>query len=118
MVMQSKNWNIGLWVLQGLAAIAFVGAGAGKLTGAEQMVQMFDTIGFGQWFRYLTGAIEVGGAALLLVPKTTAYAAAMLAATMIGAIATHLFIIGGSPAIPVVLLAITGVIAWRRGLMA
>jgi len=33
---------------------------------------------------------------------------------MIGAIITHVFIVGGSPAIPIVLLAITTTIAWVR----
>ena len=40
--------------------------------------------------------------------------AAALAVTMVGAIVTHLFIIGGSPAIPIVLLAATSAIAWAR----
>ena len=31
------------------------------------MVEMFDKIGLGQWFRYLTGGLEVTGAILLLV---------------------------------------------------
>ena len=78
------------------------------------MVGLFDVIGVGQWFRYLTGAIEVGGAVALLVPAVAAFGAAALAATMVGAIATHLFIVGGSVAIPVVLLAATSFIAWTR----
>jgi hypothetical protein len=33
---------------------------------------MFDKIGLGQWFRYVTGSLEVVGALLLLVPRTSA----------------------------------------------
>ena len=33
---------------------------------------MFETnIGVGRWFLYLTGALEVGGAILLLIPRTS-----------------------------------------------
>jgi uncharacterized membrane protein YphA (DoxX/SURF4 family) len=78
------------------------------------MVQEFDIIGLGQWFRYLTGTIEVVSAVLLLIPSVATYGAAALAVTMLGAIAAHLFIIGGSPAIPIVLLAWTLTIAWAR----
>ena len=78
------------------------------------MVQVFGVIGLGQWFRYLTGAIEVVSAVLLLIPSLAAYGAAALAVTMVGAIITHLFIVGGSPLIPILLLAATATIAWAR----
>jgi uncharacterized membrane protein YphA (DoxX/SURF4 family) len=48
--------NVGLWILQILAAGMFLMAGFGKLSGDPQMVGMFDVIGLGQWFRYLTGS--------------------------------------------------------------
>jgi uncharacterized membrane protein YphA (DoxX/SURF4 family) len=89
-------------------------AGYLKLSGVPVMVQLFDTIGFGQWFRYLTGAIEVISGLLLLVPSLAFFAAAILAATMVGAVITHLFVVGGSPAPAAVLLAATGAVAWLR----
>ena len=104
----------GLWTLQILSAAMFLFAGGLKLAGAPLMVQEFGVIGLGQWFRYVTGTIEVVSAVLLLIPSLAAYGAAALVATMIGAIFTHLFIIGGSPAIPIVLLASTATIAWAR----
>ena len=63
----SKAMNIVLWILQILGALMFLMAGANKLAGNEQMVGMFDAIGIGQWFRYLTGGIEVLSAILLLI---------------------------------------------------
>ena len=102
------------WTLQIACALMFLFAGGSKLAGAPMMVQMFDAIGVGQWFRYLTGAIEVTSAVLLLVPSLAFFGALALAATMVGAVITHLFIIGGSPAMPIVLLAATGTIAWLR----
>jgi uncharacterized membrane protein YphA (DoxX/SURF4 family) len=104
----------GLWTLQILSAAMFLFAGGLKLAGAPLMVEEFGVIGLGQWFRYFTGTIEAVSAVLLLIPSLAAYGAAALFVTMIGAILTHLFIIGGSPAIPIVLLASTATIAWAR----
>jgi uncharacterized membrane protein YphA (DoxX/SURF4 family) len=110
----SKALNVTLWILQALAAAAFLMAGGTKLAGAEIHVAMFEKIGFGQWFRYFTGSLEVISAVLLLLPKTAGIGAALLAATMVGAVATHLFIIGGSAAPALVLLLITAAVAWYR----
>ncbi len=49
-------------------------AGFSKLSGNEQMVGLFEAIGLGQWFRYLTGTMEVAGAILLLIPRTSGWA--------------------------------------------
>jgi putative oxidoreductase len=110
----SKALNVTLWILQALAAAAFLMAGGTKLAGAEMHVAMFEKIGFGQWFRYFTGSLEVISAVLLLLPKTAGIGVALLAATMAGAVATHLFIIGGSAAPALVLLLITAAVAWYR----
>ena len=48
-----------------LVSVAFLGAGLSKLVGVEMMVATFEKIGFGQWFLYLTGLIEVGSVILL-----------------------------------------------------
>lgn len=108
--------NVVLWVLQVAAAGMFMMAGFSKLGGAPEMVALFDAVGVGQWFRYVTGSMEVLGAALLLVPRLSGVGALLLACVMAGATASHLFVIGGSPLMPLVLLAVTGAIAWgRRG---
>jgi putative oxidoreductase len=103
-----------LWALQIFSAALFLFAGVSKLSGVPAMVQTFAVIGIGQWFRYMTGTVEVVSAVLLLIPSVASYGAAALAVTMIGAIITHLFVIGGNPAIPIVLLGSTATIAWAR----
>ena len=110
----SKALNLTIWGVQILAALAFLVAGGSKVSGAPVMVDMFEKIGFGQWFRYVTGSLEVAGALLLLVPRTAAIGGWLLAAVMIGAIGTHLFIIGGSPVPAVVLLALAITVGWNR----
>ena len=114
-IRRSRVGLIALWALQlGLAAL-FLFAGGSKLAGAPAMVALFDAIGVGQWFRYVTGLIEVLSAVALLVPALAPFGALLLASTMVGAIATHLFIVGGSPAVPgVLLLGLLVVVRARR----
>ena len=109
-----KVINVVMWVLQIAAAGMFLMVGFLKLSGDPQLVGLFKAIGLGQWFRYLTGSLEVGGAILLLIPRTSGLAALMLAAVMIGAVMTHVFIVGGSPLMAIILLVVTGVVAWQR----
>jgi hypothetical protein len=52
----------------------------------------------------VTGLIEVGSAVALLVPSLAPFGAMALVPTMTGALLTHLFIVGGSPIVPAVLL--------------
>jgi hypothetical protein len=110
----TKRLNIVLWILQILAAAMFFLAGGSKLAGVAPMVEMFDKIGLGQWFRYLTGGLEVIGAILLLIPGTVVAGGALLVVTMVGAIATHLFILGGSPVPAIVLFVMVGTVTWYR----
>jgi uncharacterized membrane protein YphA (DoxX/SURF4 family) len=109
-----KVKSIGLWVLQVLLAAAFLMAGFSKLAGQEAMVKEFDEIGMGQWFRYLTGGIEVVSAVLLLLPRLTPAGAALLVCTMVGAVLTHLLKLGGSPLPALVLGCIAAIILWGR----
>ena len=111
---RSRPATIALWILQVLLAVVFLAAGAAKLTGAAPMVAMYDVIGVGQWFRYVTGGFEVGGAIALLTPRFCALAAPWLMCIMVGAITTHLAILQNSPIGPIVLLAGLGVITYVR----
>src|ERR1700730_11169947 len=109
-----KIVNVVLWVLQIAAAGMFLMVGFLKLSGNPQLVGLFEAIGLGQWFRYLTGTLEVTGAILLLIPRTSGSGALMLAGVMVGAVVTHVFIVGGSPLPAIILLIVTGVVACGR----
>jgi hypothetical protein len=71
-------------------------------------------MGLGQWFRYFTGSLEVLGAVLILVPPLAAFGAVLLICIMIGATIMHLFVIGGSPAPALVLLALSAIVAYAK----
>ena len=72
------------WLLRGAIAAAFVMFGVEKFTD-PQWVKTFQQIGFGQWFRYFTGAVEVLGGVLVLIPWTVTAGLALLACTMASA---------------------------------
>jgi putative oxidoreductase len=109
----SRKLHIALWVLQALLAAAFIAAGGSKLAGVPQRVSLFDQIAMGQWFRQVTGLVEVLGAVALLMPRTTACAAALLAFTRVCAAVTHLAVIGGSPVPAIALSALSAFVAYR-----
>ncbi|MFC7079005.1 DoxX family protein [Halorussus caseinilyticus] len=80
--------------IKGLLGIAMLGAGGMKVAGAEQLVEDFDRFGYPQWFRSVTGGIEVvAGLALFASFVTTSTAALaaglVVAAVMAGAVVTH-----------------------------
>jgi uncharacterized membrane protein YphA (DoxX/SURF4 family) len=105
--------SIALWVAQIALAAMFLLAGGSKLAGAPAMVDLFAAIGLGQWFRYVTGAIELSAAVALLIPSAALFGAILLVPTMVGAVIVNL-ILGQSPAVPIVLLLVAAAVAWTR----
>ncbi len=111
---RSRAVHLALWGLQIALSAAFLGAGSTKLVGMPDMVQIFDQIGIGQWFRFVTGLIEVAAALALLRPRYAAHAATLLGLTMLCAALTHLLLIGGSAWPAMVLGAASAVVAIGR----
>jgi putative oxidoreductase len=106
--------RIGSWVLQGIVATAFFAAGAAKLAGAAYMVQLFEQIGLGQWFRYVTGVVEVTGALALIAPGLASLGGLWLGGTMIFAVVTHVFLLHTNPAPAIVLGVLNALIVYLR----
>lgn len=107
--------RIALWAVQVLLAAAFAYFSYGKLSGAPNTIESFETLGAGQWLRYVVGGLEMAGAIGLLVPGLAGLAALGLAAVMVGAAATEVFVMtDGNPLVPLVLLAISAVVAWAH----
>lgn len=62
--------------------LAFLVIGVAKLTGTMHTVQTFEAFGWGQWFRYASGTLDIAGALLVLVPRWTCYGALLLTGTV------------------------------------
>ena len=117
-IQTTARWKpISVWIVKALLGLAFLAAGCAKLYGVPMMVESFERIGFGQWFRYVTGALEIIGAITILIPSVSAFGALLLSCIMVGAIITHL-VIGGSviPAIALLLMSMTVAFAHRNQL--
>jgi putative oxidoreductase len=77
-------------------------------------VELFDQIGIGQWFRVVTGVVEVAGAVALLVPGLASIGALWLGFTMVCAVATHVFILHNSPVAAIVLGLLNALVVYLR----
>ncbi|MEU4545571.1 DoxX family protein [Nonomuraea dietziae] len=109
--------NITLWVTQVLLAAHFAYGGLTKLAAQAEVVTTFETIGFGQRFRVLTGVVELAGAIGLLVPRLSGLAAIGLIGVLTGATLTHLFLLPGTEVVAVFTAleaVVFALVAWGR----
>lgn len=104
-----------VWILSAILAAVFATTGLSKLIGAEPFgLQAAAMNGFPQWIRMVVGVVEVAGAIALLIPAFAAIGASLLALLMVPATITQW--ISGEPGVfvPVVLLVLLLIVAWRR----
>lgn len=104
-----------VWIVSVLLAAIFATTGISKLIGTDPIgLQAAAMRGFPQWIRVVVGLVEVAGAAMLLIPAVAGIAAALLALLMVPATITQW--ISGEPgvAVPVLLLVLLLIVAWRR----
>jgi len=92
----------------------FLLVGGAKLIGRHDMVELFRSIGVGQWLRYLTGVLEVAGAAFMIVPLASGASAVMLGAVMISATLIELFVLRRPPIAAMACLSGHTYVAWSR----
>ncbi len=92
----------------------FLYLGGAKLVGSPAAVRLFHDIGWGQWFRYVTGAVELTGALLLVVPRLAGASALLLMTVMVVATGIELFVLHRPPVAATACLCAHGVIAWNR----
>ena len=79
-----------------IVGVFFVLIGYTKFDGDPKGMwyQTFQQIGLGQWFRVLTGVMQVTGGVMMYIPKTLVVGAALVTATMLGAAVVDLFVLG------------------------
>ncbi|WP_084265740.1 DoxX family protein [Actinomadura macra] len=98
-----------------LAAFLFFVSAMPKLAGQSDAVESFTKIGWGQWFRYVTGVVEAAGAIGLVVPRLAGLAATGLIGVMIGAVLAQILALDPPLAVmPAVLALVFAAIAWDR----
>ena len=119
---RTRTSNIILWVAQLLLAALYAFGGFSKLVNpSPEVVAGFELIGFGTWFQYLTGTLELLGAVGLLVPRLSWLAALGLAGVMLAAVLIQLLILPPAAVaiVPGIMAAILLLLAWfRRPLLA
>jgi putative oxidoreductase len=104
-------------VLRLAACGIFLGVGLTKFESDSLWVRLFAQIGLGDWFRYLTGTLQVAAGLLFLTPRTAYLAALLAGGTMAGAVLVHLFVLhtgAGGAIIPFALLIFVAVVTFRR----
>ena len=106
--------RISAWTLQGILAAAFLAAGSAKLAGVPYMVDLFEQVGVGQWFRLATGVVEITGAVALVFPGLASIGALWLGFTMVFAVATHVFVLHTSPVPAIVLGILNALVVYLR----
>ncbi|GGH22306.1 hypothetical protein GCM10008013_20680 [Paenibacillus segetis] len=81
-------------VLQAVLGLMFLMAAVGKISGSKMHVENFKKWRLPQWFRVVTGIVELVGAAAMIVgfweQSWAAVGALILGVTSIGGILTHI----------------------------
>src|SRR5258706_15136524 len=96
-----------------LASVFFLVGGA-KLIGRHDMIELFRSIGVGQWLRYVTGAFEVAGAAFMVIPLASGASAVALGIIMISATLIELLWLRRPPIEAMACLSAHTYVAWGR----
>ena len=101
-----------LLILRITLTLAFLYFGLRKLISYETDVAIYEAIGFGQFPRYITGSVELIGAALLWVRGWQGIAGLLLLVTMLIGLSALLIWVGPPYWHMVLLIAGTGTVAW------
>ena len=92
--MSNKTTTLVSWSLRIIAAIILLNTLFFKFSAHPESVALFTKLGVEPWGRIATGVIELITAILLILPATKAFGALSAAGVMLGAIASHIFVVG------------------------
>ena len=107
-----KSRRIITWILRILLGVAFLGIGIEKVTGTMGTIPFFDAIGWGQWFRYFSGVLDIAGALLIFVPRWTSLGALIITCTV--GLGTYLCFTKAlfNPTFPLIMTLLAATLAW------
>lgn len=86
--------TIFIWIVKLIAVVILVQTLFFKFSGAEESVYIFTKLGIEPFGRIGSGIVELVASILILIPRTTLPGAVIGAGTMLGAIFSHLFVLG------------------------
>jgi putative oxidoreductase len=108
-----KRRLFSIWTLRIILGVLFLMIGTAKLTATMQTREFFAALGWGQWFRYFTGFLDVAGSLLLFVPRWTVWGALMLTCSVGAASFICLFVLRQyDAAAPLLFTALALTLAW------
>lgn len=112
----TRRTHLAVRALQIVLALFFaVASAAPKLVAHSSATEGFDRIGYGDWYMYLVGGLELAGAIALAIPLLSGVSAMALMGLMIGAFVTQLTVFDGQNAFtPVIFFALLAVVAVVR----
>jgi hypothetical protein len=107
-------------LLKLFVGISFAWISYTKLSGTHNTIQYFSAIGWGQWFRYATGAVDLAGVVLLFVPRWTWLGCAFLFCSVGTATLISVTLLRGNPiwggsemlVIPLVMTGLCALLGW------
>jgi len=94
MLPEKKSIRFASWTCRIVAAAVLVQTLFFKFTGAPESVYIFQTVGIEPWGRYGSGVAELIAAILLLTPRFCWAGALLAMGVMLGAIGSHLTVLG------------------------
>ncbi|MFD4137940.1 DoxX family protein [Streptomyces sp. NPDC058572] len=111
-----RRTDLAVRALQIVLALFFaVASAAPKLVAHSSAAESFDRIGYGDWYMYLVGALELAGAIALVIPVLSGLSALALMGLMVGAFLTQVVVFDGQYAVtPVVFFVLLAVVARVR----
>jgi uncharacterized membrane protein YphA (DoxX/SURF4 family) len=83
-----------IWIVKLIAVVILAQTLFFKFTGAEESIFIFQTLGVEPYGRIGSGIVELIASILILIPRTTLLGALLALGTMLGAIFSHIFVLG------------------------
>ena len=108
----AKARTVFVWTLRVFLGLAFLGIGIEKLTGTMGTIPFFAAIGWGQWFRYVSGVLDTAGALLIFFPRWTCYGARIITCTVgLGTVLCYTMALF-NPLFPLGMTLLAATLAW------
>lgn len=86
--------SILIWIVKLVAVIILLQTLFFKFTAADESVYIFQALGIEPYGRIGSGVVELIASVLILIPRTTLIGALLGLGTMLGALFSHIFVLG------------------------